>query len=297
MRFFDMNAKLLTILLAVCCIGSFAQSIADAQKAYVAGNWKQAATSFEQACPKQPVDSRTECYLWNVLALSQTGNANDFAKAGKRLDSLIEKTNPQKKVYADLMMTRAQFQLYLGKYENAASALIHAIETSKTEQAPVLQKVCTAVQAKIKQDALNEACSNLGKEQPAKAAAAQATPQTTAKATAQATTTPALIDLPDFDSDTKESSEKAPPASAVQPHPEESWTLQLGAFSMKPNAEALAENLKKRKIPCRIVEQPQETRTLYVVQTGDFISKEKAVDYGARELSPLNVDFRPTLKK
>ena len=280
-----MNAKLLTILLAVCCIGSFAQSIADAQKAYVAGNWKQAATSFEQACPKQPVDSRTECYLWNVLALSQTGNANDFAKAGKRLDSLIEKTNPQKKVYADLMMTRAQFQLYLGKYENAASALIHAIETSKTEQAPVLQKVCTAVQAKIKQDALNEACSNLGKEQPAKAAAAQAT------------TTPALIDLPDFDSDTKESSEKAPPASAVQPHPEESWTLQLGAFSMKPNAEALAENLKKRKIPCRIVEQPQETRTLYVVQTGDFISKEKAVDYGARELSPLNVDFRPTLKK
>jgi cell division septation protein DedD len=297
MRFFDMNAKLLTILLAVCCIGSFAQSIADAQKAYVAGNWKQAATSFEQACPKQPVDSRTECYLWNVLALSQTGNANDFAKAGKRLDSLIEKTNPQKKVYADLMMTRAQFQLYLGKYENAASALIHAIETSKTEQAPVLQKVCTAVQAKIKQDALNEACSNLGKEQPAKAAATQATPQTTAKTTAQATTTPALIDLPDFDSDTKESSEKAPPASAVQPHPEESWTLQLGAFSMKPNAEALAENLKKRKIPCRIVEQPQETRTLYVVQTGDFISKEKAVDYGARELSPLNVDFRPTLKK
>ena len=284
-----MNAKLLTILLAVCCIGSFAQSMADAQKAYVAGNWKQAATSFEQTCPKQPADSRTECYLWNVLALSQTGNANDFAKAGKRLDSLIEKTNPQKKVYADLMMTRAQFQLYLGKYENAASALIHAIETSKTEQAPVLQKVCTAVQAKIKQDALNEACSNLGKEQPAKAATAQATPQTT--------TTPALIDLPDFDSDTKESSEKAPPASAVQPHPEESWTLQLGAFSMKPNAEALAENLKKRKIPCRIVEQPQETRTLYVVQTGDFISKEKAVDYGARELSPLNVDFRPTLKK
>ncbi|MBO7550822.1 MAG: SPOR domain-containing protein [Fibrobacter sp.] len=299
MKFWNVRG-IAAILFLICGTSAFAQSMADAQKAYVAGNWKQAATSFEQACPKQPADSRTECYLWNVLALSQTGNANDFAKAGKRLDSLIEKTNPQKKVYADLMMTRAQFQLYLGKYENAASALIHAIETSKTEQAPVLQKVCTAVQAKIKQDALNEACSNLGKEQPAKAATAQATPQTTAKTTTQATaqtTTPALIDLPDFDSDTKESSEKAPPASAVQPHPEESWTLQLGAFSMKPNAEALAENLKKRKIPCRIVEQPQETRTLYVVQTGDFISKEKAVDYGARELSPLNVDFRPTLKK
>lgn len=292
-----MNAKLISILLAICSINSFAQSMADAQKAYVAGNWKQAATSFEQACHKQPADSRTECYLWNVLALSQTGNANDFAKAGKRLDSLIEKTNPQKKVYADLMMTRAQFQLYLGKYENAANALVHAIETSKTEQAPVLQKVCTAVQAKIKQDNLTEACSNLGKEQPAKTAAAQepAPKQAAAPANTASKAAPAVIDLPDFDSD--ETAKKSAPASAVQPQQGESWTLQLGAFSMKSNAEALIENLKKRKIPCRIVEQPQESRTLYVVQSGDFVSKEKAVDYGARELSPLNVDFRATLKK
>ena len=275
--------------------------MAEAQKAYVAGNWKKAATSFEQACPKQPAESRTECYLWNVLALSQTGNANDFAKAGKRLDSLIEKTNPQKKVYADLMMTRAQFQLYLGKYENAANALVHAIETSKPEHAPVLQKVCTAVQAKIKQDNLTDACSNIGKEQPAKTAAAQPAAQETApKQAANAANTapaaaPAIIDLPDFDSD--ETAKKSAPASAVQPPQGESWTLQLGAFSMKSNAEALIENLKKRKIPCRIVEQTQDTRTLYVVQSGDFASKEKAIDYGARELSPLNVDFRATLKK
>ena len=281
--------------------GSAKSQMAEAQKAYVSGNWKKAATAFEQACPKQPAENRTECYLWNVLALSQTGNANDFAKAGKRLDSLIQVTNPQKSVYADLMMTRAQFQLYLGKYENAANALVHAIETSKTEQAPVLQKVCTAVQAKITQEALTEACSNLGKAQPVKTASSQTAAQEQApKQAATAANTapaaaPALIDLPDFDSD--ETGKKSAPASAVQSRQEEPWTLQLGAFSMKPNAEALTENLKKRKIPCRIVEQTQDTRTLYVVQSGDFASKEKAIDYGARELSPLNVDFRATLKK
>ena len=129
MKFWNVRG-IAAILFLICGTSAFAQSMADAQKAYVAGNWKQAATSFEQACPKQPADSRTECYLWNVLALSQTGNANNFAKAGKRLDSLIEKTNPQKKVYADLMMTRAQFQLYLGKFENAANALVHAIADS-----------------------------------------------------------------------------------------------------------------------------------------------------------------------
>ena len=296
MKFWNVRG-IAAILFLICGTSAFAQSMADAQKAYVAGNWKQAATSFEQACPKQPAESRTECYLWNVLALSQTGNANDFAKAGKRLDSLIEKTNPQKKVYADLMMTRAQFQLYLGKYENAANALVHAIETSKTEQAPVLQKVCTAVQAKIKQDNLTEACSNLGKEQPAKTAAAQepAPKQAAAPANTASKAAPAVIDLPDFDSD--ETAKKSAPASAVQSQQTESWTLQLGAFSMKSNANALVENLKKRKIPCNIVEQAQDSRTLYVVQSGDFVSKEKAIDYGARELSPLNVDFRATLKK
>ncbi|MBR3670327.1 MAG: SPOR domain-containing protein [Fibrobacter sp.] len=296
MKFWNVRG-IAAILFLICGTSAFAQSMADAQKAYVAGNWKQAATSFEQACPKQPAESRTECYLWNVLALSQTGNANDFAKAGKRLDSLIEKTNPQKKVYADLMMTRAQFQLYLGKYENAANALVHAIETSKTEQAPVLQKVCTAVQAKIKQDNLTEACSNLGKEQPAKTAAAQepAPKQAAAPANTASKAAPAVIDLPDFDSD--ETAKKSAPASAVQSQQTESWTLQLGAFSMKSNADALVENLKKRKIPCNIVEQAQDSRTLYVVQSGDFVSKEKAIDYGARELSPLNVDFRATLKK
>ena len=86
--------SVLSILLAVCCIDSFAQTKADAQKAYVAGKWQEAATAYEAACPKEPDSLKTECLLWNVLALSQTGNAKDFSKAGKRLDSLIQKTSP-----------------------------------------------------------------------------------------------------------------------------------------------------------------------------------------------------------
>ena len=122
-RFKAMNMKFwnvrgfAAILFLICSTSAFAQpdaqptaqattpSIADAQKAYVAGKWKDAATAYEAACPREPDSVRAECYLWNVLALSQTGNAKDFSKAGKRLDSLIGKTNPQHKVYADLMMT------------------------------------------------------------------------------------------------------------------------------------------------------------------------------------------------
>ena len=64
-------------------------------------------------------------------------------------------------MYADLVMTRAQFQLYLGKYDKAADDLVHAIETSKPEHAAVLKKVCIAVQSKTNKNNLTEACTNL----------------------------------------------------------------------------------------------------------------------------------------
>lgn len=154
-----------TILLSV--ITAFAQDAATelskAQKAYVSGNWKEAASAYEKACPMQPKDSQAECLLWNVLALSQTGDAASFKKAGKRLDSLIQKVNPQENLYADLMMTSAQFRLYLGKFDLAAQDLIHAIETSKPQHNVVLQKVCAAVKAKTNNETLNERCELLKK--------------------------------------------------------------------------------------------------------------------------------------
>ncbi len=286
-------------------------TIADAQKAYVAGKWKDAARLFEQACPNEPDSVRTECYLWNVLALSQIGAAKEFSVAGKRLDSLIKKTNPQKAVYADLMMTKAQFQLYMGRNEKAAEALIHAIETSQPHQAIVLQKVCTVVQSKVKNPTLNETCKRLSEptveastgtktesvtEQPAaepKAAEQPATEQKVAETTEK--TAPA------------DTAAKATPAPAVQPEkpvpaaapaPEkEYWILQLGAFGVKSNAELLVNNLKKQGIKGTIEERVGETKTLYLVQTGKFETKEKAVDFGASKLTPLNVEFRPILKK
>ena len=156
---------------ALCTLAttaSFAEAaptLASAQMAYVNGKWKEAAAAYEQVCPVQPDSTRTECYLWNILALSQTGVAADFSKAGKRLDSLIDKTNPQKAIYSDLMMTKAQFQMYLGRYNKAAESLVHAIETSQPHQATVLQKVCSAVQDRARSTELNEACKNLGKPQ------------------------------------------------------------------------------------------------------------------------------------
>ena len=340
-KMFNNFCAAVVILSAFFCTSSFAQSttgtqaaqpaatapadtqktvtIADAQKAYVAGNWRQAAAAYEVVCPNEPDSVRTECYLWNVLALSQIGSAKDFSKAGKRLDSLINKTNPQKAVYADLMMTKAQFQLYMGRNEKAAEALIHAIETSQPHQAIVLKKVCHVIQSKVKNTTLDETCKRLDEPiQPPVATPVETVktpePETTKQTDSSKTTKPESTPK-EQPSAKQDSSNKATPALEVQPAsssakapeqtPETSssaksndhWILQLGAFSLKSNADLLIKNLKKQGIVGTIEERVGETKTLYLVQTGNFDSREKANDFGASKLAPLNVEFKAILKK
>lgn len=295
-KYFIYNLVIASALSAFITTASFAETaptLASAQKAYVNGNWKEAAAAYEQVCPTQADSARTECYLWNILALSQTGVTADFSKAGKRLDSLIEKTNPQKSIYADLMMTKAQFQMYLGRYNKAAESLIHAIETSQPHQVTVLQKVCAAVQDRTRNEELNEACKNLGNPDARKTKTEQVA---SSKATEQVTNAEQKIE----DSKTTPKAEtavtKAPEAKPVEE--KTAWQLQLGAFGVKSNADLLVNNLKKRNIACTITQNTLESgKILYIVRTGPFDTKESAVDYGAKKLAPLNVEFRPTLVK
>ena len=281
--------------------------MADAQKAYVAGNWKEAAAAYEAACPKEPDSLRAECYLWNVLALSQTGNAQSFKVAGKRLDSLIQTTNPQRAIYADLMMTSAQFRLYLGKYDKAAEDLIQAIETSHPHQTVVLQKVCQAVKAKVKSEDLNDRCNLLSNPDSLKAlqAAKTAPAAQPAKVAAPAPQPAAPEPAPAVEQPKEQP--KAAPAPAPAPvatapaapatTTAEYWTLQLGAFGTKSNADLLVSNLKKQKISCTIIEQTRGEKTLYLVQTGKFETKDQAVDFAASKLAPLKIEYQPLLKR
>ena len=318
-KYFIHNLVITGALCAFATTASFAEAaptLATAQKAYVNGNWKVAAAAYEQVCPNEPENTRTECYLWNVLALSQTGIAADFSKAGKRLDSLIDKTNPQQAIYADLMMTKAQFQMYLGRYNKAAESLVHAIETSQPHQVTVLQKVCVAVQDRAHSEDLNEACKNLGNPEAMKHAAAKREQAQIEQAKAEqvASTAPQASTTPSANNDAAKAAESkaSAPATAVAPaepaqtkapetkpaEDKSAWQLQLGAFGVKSNADLLVDNLKKRNIACTISQNTLESgKVLYIVRTGPFDTKESAVDYGAKKLAPLNVEFRPMLVK
>ena len=297
------------ILSAFLSTNSFAQTLADAHKAYVAGNWQEAAKAYEVACPGEPDSLRAECYLWDILALSQTGNTKLFKVAGHRLDSLINTTPPERPVYSEMLLTKAQFMLYMGKNARAAEILIQAIDNSKLEQAVVLQKVCSAVLSRAPHQELDAKCKTVKdssfyrqSEKVAPQAVAPAPvvePAPTPKPVQQAE--PKHAPKPEPKPATKPEQKPAPkpvakPETKVQdgaPY----WTLQLGAFGVESNAKLLAENMKKQGLDSRIETRIGESRTLYLVQTGKFPSKEAALEFGAQKLAPLKMDFQAVQKK
>ena len=273
-----MNFKLsiLSALFAFFAASAFAQTtsqastttptLADAHKAYVAGNWKEAADAYEAACPKEPDSLRAECYLWDILALSQTGNSKLFKVAGHRLDSLVNTTSPEKPVYSEMLLTKAQFMLYMGKNARAAEILIQAIDNSKPEQAVVLQKVCSAVLSRTPHQDLDAKCKSVKDSSLYKTVQAKPTqvpPATESKPVAVTTepktvaAAPATPAKPVAPAPVVEPTPTPAPKTATEPKPAPKpetkipngapyWTLQLGAFGVESNAKLLAENMKNR---------------------------------------------------
>jgi len=320
-----MNFKLsiLSALFAFFAASAFAQTtsqastttptLADAHKAYVAGNWKEAADAYEAACPKEPDSLRAECYLWDILALSQTGNSKLFKVAGHRLDSLVNTTSPEKPVYSEMLLTKAQFMLYMGKNARAAEILIQAIDNSKPEQAVVLQKVCSAVLSRTPHQDLDAKCKSVkdsslyktAQAKPAQTKPAQASPAAAPepKPVAAAPATPAaapakpVAPAPVVEPTPTPAPKPAPKPETKIPDGAPYWTLQLGAFGVEANAKLLAENMQKQGLESRIETRIGETRTLFLVQTGKFPTKEAAMDFGAQKLAPLKMDFQAVQKK
>lgn len=300
-----MKKNFFIILSAFLSTNSFAQTLADAHKAYVAGNWQEAATAYEVACPNEPDSLRAECYLWDILALSQTGTTKLFKVAGHRLDSLINTTPPEKPVYSEMLLTKAQFMLYMGKNARAAEILVQAIDNSKQEQAVVLQKVCSAVLSRAPHQELDAKCKAV-KDSSFYSQSEKKVSQAVAPA-------PVVEPTPASKTEAKQVTQPEPkpaPKPVVQPAPQQAtkpetlvqdntpyWTLQLGAFGVETNAKLLAENMKKQGLESRIETRIGESRTLFLVQTGRFSSKEAALDFGAQKLAPLKMDFQAVQKK
>ncbi|MFA6835696.1 MAG: SPOR domain-containing protein [Fibrobacteraceae bacterium] len=299
-------------------------TIESAQKAYVAGDWKRAAESFEAICPTLTSDKRTECALWGILSRSQTGDTKDFSRAKNSLDSLIRTTDTTLSVISDLYMTRAQFELYLGKKDASQKSLKIAYTKAKPKQYAVLFQVCQSLLKANPSDSAANLCKEIeaskmdvhAKSAPSSSSAKQEYSSSETKLSSSKDQSSSSeeknsipetkVSMPESSSSSiqtatssswvESSSSKANQKQLQAMEASSGWTLQLGAFSVKSNAETLTSNLKKRKINAKIVESKGENRTLYLVQTGTFSTKTDALDFGEKKLSPLKLEYQPVKK-
>jgi hypothetical protein len=132
------NSFWLAIFLSV--VSLFSYTLSDAERAYVAKNWPVANAAYAEVCPTLSGSEQIACSYWQILALSQTGKSREFQSAGKMLDSLLSAISPRDTLYSDLVMTRAQFEIYLKKYAKARETLRRAIEVSSEMKKPILQQ-------------------------------------------------------------------------------------------------------------------------------------------------------------
>lgn len=288
-------AKILFAAITTCVTTVFAATLEDAQKAYVSGNWKSAAEAFESVCPTLDASKRSECALWGVLARSQTGNSKDFSAAKKRLDSLIFSTPDSLPVVSDLYMTRAQFELYLKRPDLSYKSLAASFAKARPSQLAVIYQVCQSLYKVSAIDSVHSLCAEVERAKSGILASSSSTASSSsvAESTATASSSSANTDST-LSSSSAVQNEAAPVQTATAPTGE--WSLQLGAFSIQANAEMLANSLKAKKIDARIVEAKHDDRTLYLVQTGFFNSRDEAVQYGEEVLSKHHLEFTPVKK-
>lgn len=277
---------------AIVFAGTVYASVEDAQKAYVSGNFSAAADAFDTSCPALEASKRPECALWGVLARSQTGNAKDFSRAKKKLDSLILATPDSLPVLSDLYMTRAQFELYLKRPDLSFHSLGIAFAKAEKRQLGVIFQVCQSLYKANPMDSVQSLCAEI---QRARSAAPEAS------SSSAGSISPGENDsTPSAKSSASEVSDSStvPLETAAPSSPSaESWSLQVGAFGISSNAEMLANSLKAKKIDVRVVESASGDRTLHLVQVGNFETREQALEYGKTALDSLHLEFRPVKKQ
>lgn len=317
--------KSLSSLIMLLAVFANAYTLADAERAYVTKDWATAKAAYSAVCPTLSGTDQVSCVYWHSLALSQTGKAEDFKAAGKKLDSLISKVSPQDSLYSDLVMTRAQFEIYLKKYSKARASLRHSVETARNAKNPAFVQVCNILQNVDKSKETAELCAAISegtvvavlvdstvtdsvvvKDEPAKVDSLK---QDTVKH--EVPKQDAVVQVPvkqdtikqdliiqdsavaTIDSSSAPVVEQKVEPAMVPVAEKETYALQVGAFSKKENAEMLVAALKSRDIEVRIVERTSVDRVLYLVRTKDFGTRQEAMKFGNDVLLPLKMEFSP----
>jgi cell division protein FtsN len=85
---------------------------------------------------------------------------------------------------------------------------------------------------------------------------------------------------------------KSPVVQSIPEVTDGIYTLQVGAFATKENAQKLSADLMKRFDSVSISQNDQTGKVLYKVRVGSFATESEALEFGEKKVKAMGYSFR-----
>jgi len=296
MQFKTVPLRLLVLLLlsVSAAVGQGAVSneklLDKGYKAMVATHYEEAGRLFEKAAESIEAPLKYDALYKAALSWTLLGDSASLQHGAELLKRSLIEAEPEEPIYHKLLLLQAWNSAVSGDRELSKQQLAAAELYLPPDEFPRALWICKEVMEHFSDRFAADSCEKKLRERYPNSleirftslrgvAAAPSTPSAKSE-TGVAITRPGT---------TPASSAAAQPASTPSSASGE-WALQLGAFSEKANAEAIAAQMAHLPKGVTIIPTKINNRTLYLVRILSFQTKEAAEAYRAQHLTPGGIE-------
>ncbi|MCL1955882.1 MAG: SPOR domain-containing protein [Fibromonadales bacterium] len=264
------------IFCAVClfvysAFGASADSLySQAQKLYGQGNFEASAKAYAGLCSMLEAKEKKTCQLNEAKSLIEANKIILAREAEPKLLWLISETEPNDSLFSELSALDAKLQIMLDQPVRAVRSWKAAQASANVDYFAQIYVLCRDIISAYPTSGLTT--ENCEKTKPA-------------DTTLLALPRKKIVPLPSASSQPAVVHYTAPPAPSSSGA--KKWYVQLGAFSLKENAEKLVADFKTRGVQLYIVESKH-----FTVRAGEFATREEAENYAVQKIAPTHKDYK-----
>lgn len=277
-----------------------------AQYFYARGDYMKSADSFTLLLNDYPdfYNKNKALYLQAMSSyLSSVKDSTYRLMADSALNTLLLNLEPEDYEFSMALFLKTWFLIQEERFVDAEKqfkkALIYATNSTKMAQ----QQLCLDIYTGLKDDLAKKQClvkyaipeqkntNNARKIYPSNSESSPLNDSETKKVEIARTVNGKPVVEATGIEKKSETLEKVSENNNIQSS-QKPWYLQLGAFSIKANAELLIKNLKYAKIEAKMKKRDTGASVLWIVIIEGFNNRELAEKFGNSNLRELNLDFQ-----
>ncbi|MDR2584206.1 MAG: SPOR domain-containing protein [Fibromonadaceae bacterium] len=258
-----------TVCLFICsAFGASADSLySQAQKLYSQGNFEAAARTYAGLCSMLESKDKKTCQINEAKSLIEANKIILAREAEPKLLWLISETEPNDSLFSELSALDTKLQIMLDQPMRAVRSWKAAQASASVDYFAQIYVLCRDIVSAYPTSGLTT--ENCEKTKPADTSMLSLPRKKITPLSGTSQPTVVHYTAP------------APSSGAKK------WYVQLGAFSLKENAEKLVADFKTRGVQLYIVESKH-----FTVRAGEFATREEAENFAAQKIAPAHKDYK-----